>query len=98
MDTIPFQETMVHFHSYERYKILHAGRTYPTCRLSGSTTETGNHTRYDDCRCASLSFPINHPLPSAYYLLKSTSERLLVGLQMTTQDTVSKFTESRPSF
>jgi hypothetical protein len=26
MDTILFLETFVHFHSYERYKVLHMGR------------------------------------------------------------------------
>jgi hypothetical protein len=26
MDTILFLESIVHFHSYERYKVLHTGR------------------------------------------------------------------------
>jgi hypothetical protein len=26
MDTILFLKTIVHFHSYERYKVLHTGR------------------------------------------------------------------------
>jgi hypothetical protein len=38
-----------------------------------------------------------HKSSAPYCLLKSTSERLLIGLQMTTHNPMNQFTESRPS-